>query len=773
MNMKKYIKKSIIILSLLSLVLFNIPRVYAALANDVGIFEENSPSMLGKYSATEMSDKSTRFWLLLRDQFKQNTYPLPNLENKEIILLLGRTGVGKSTFINRMLEHEFGWEDALQEAKESENKPLIEKEKSLKEMLAESSDDEDDIEKILKITKQNKEARIATMGRDIYSSCTKIPQIYELPDNIVLVDCPGFGDSDGEEQEMLNLLMIRLFVQKAAKVNAVMAFFPYSVFGDGGKGSYLLDLARQLDYLFRFEQCVSNIIWCFTRCPGHIKQKNILQSIKKLETKKASFQQKLKEKFWNTSDQRRDMILLQKMLERKNRVVVASPFSKITKIRRIKELLKIMSKNSINKEYFDFYHPKIDIQGTIRSVFYTKINLINSYEQYHIIPEKIEKVEQDIKEYQATLRNPDKLKRYVEGKKKKVEDNIAQLRQRQGDLEKEEGEELVRDKPYRSQSINLTAKWLSDHKTIFYKDVPFDEYALEEVYDKNCLRKTSIKFAPSEGRYTAEFKVPGNWKNVIIGVGVPSVTSIAASGGTLTPLSLGVGLIGGAAGYLFTPQKKADVTVNFYAKRKYHTGQGNYLKSQQITQLEDDIREAEDNLGKLEKEPESHLKEQSETLLPKKIEDFIEKRQQLEKVLAEQSLFIYFIGEVYPCLYQVDDNLNRFAKKYKHTFGLFAKPAAADDDDEKKDDYHDIVKENVQDQFKTKVEEDTLLGDFGGFENITKEDEAINKQADTVEVNKEYKPINDQVADAIEANDIEQTIVQTNLKIDTNNNSMV
>lgn len=83
---------------------------------------------------------------------------------------------------------------------------------------------------------------------------------------------------------------------------------------------------------------------------------------------------------------------------------------------------------------------------------------------------------------------------------------------------------------------------------------------------------------------------------------------------------------------------------------------------------------------------EQELREEIEIALPQKIRLLYEKhnlskkkKEELEKIF----LFIYFIGEVYPCLFpRLNDRIGRFVKKWKYTFKLFDNHT---DDEEKKE----------------------------------------------------------------------------------------
>ena len=481
--MKRSINKKMMLVSLL---LLNMLNVWAA--HEVK-HQEKKPLLSSKKNIVLDKYNTARFWHFLQEQLGNKPYPLPNLKDKAITLILGETGIGKSTYINRLLGHEFEWKDKPIPVRKTKKKPISAPQKNssnVEELLAiESSGDEVEAEKVLAIAKKKPNTPIALIGNDAVSSCTKIPQIYTLSNGVVLVDCPGFGDSEGVEQEVLNLLMIRLFVEKAAKVCAIMVLLPYSVLNNSGKGQHLLSLARQLDYLVQFEQCVGNILWCFTRCPEDIKRSHIVAKIKEIKQKKSSFKKTLMEKIWDTSEQKKDMTLLEKMLTKENRIRVANPLCGDNEVERIKKVLLLMCKPPIDKKYFDFYHPTLDIKGIVKRFFDAKLAIINNYKTYQAIPEEIVKIIQEIEICEAIIADTNKLKDYTANKIKQFKLEIANLQDKIDHLKKED----EKPKCYRSEQLNLRTRWLNDRKSIIYDDLPFELNDLEEDYDQSKISK--------------------------------------------------------------------------------------------------------------------------------------------------------------------------------------------------------------------------------------------------------------------------------------------
>ncbi|MEM9569659.1 MAG: ankyrin repeat domain-containing protein, partial [Bacteroidota bacterium] len=635
--MKKATKKSVIIVFMLSLLLLNIPNTRAATWLDEGQEAQSSKNdtaietIQGGLFANINSDC---FWQLVKERLGGKR--LPNLEDKEVILLLGQTGVWKSTFVNRLLGHEFNWEyEEIEETQEQETAWFTIK-----------NDNDKRGERKLVMAKKNPNAPIADIGNGA-ASCTTTPQVYILqPENLALIDCPGFGDTKGAAQEILNFLMIRLLIQKAKAVKAIIGMIPYSALTDGGRGVHFLYLAKQLNYLVKFEACLPNVVWGITRCPEGISCKAIIRKIEAIKKEKVKTF-KTSQLFSNEGEKMcKNKILLEKLLENKANIFPLSPLYDQKAITELKIALKGTEriKKPIDKAYFDFHHPTLDVKGIIRAIFSKpeKLKLINSYKIHKEIIRIEAESRQKLVENKAIMDNKPRLRYYI---KNAIADKEAQLKQAEQDWKNAEKEAEALQKNvdeltcYRTKHISLHARYLNDHKTITYDDFPFDACTLEESYDQDKVKKLSKDCDPAAGVYKAEFTVSGTFIN-----------------------------------WLHNSATNANVTVKFYVKNKYVQEELRAQKKQEAKQKNDDYVTKVGDLALAKKDIEAYLKTQTQEILPQQIQKLQSKKKQLEKELEGELNCIYFIGEVYPFLYpNVDDYFNHFAKAYKHTFKLFAK----------------------------------------------------------------------------------------------------
>ena len=125
------------------------------------------------------------------------------------ILLLGETGVGKSTFINSFANYIFY--DSLEEATDSDILSLI--------------------PSSFTITDQNYEEREVFLGEDknestdVGQSCTQQCKSYVFPFDrkitIRLIDTPGVGDTRGLDQDRLNFDNILQYISRFDELHCI------------------------------------------------------------------------------------------------------------------------------------------------------------------------------------------------------------------------------------------------------------------------------------------------------------------------------------------------------------------------------------------------------------------------------------------------------------------------------------------------------------------------------------------------------------------------
>ncbi|CAF3545228.1 unnamed protein product [Rotaria sp. Silwood1] len=150
------------------------------------------------------------------------------------VLLLGQTGVGKSTFINGLAN--YFCNDTLDEAVNDQIQAIIPSSFCY-------TDDDTFEEKHIKI-EQISESENAN---DIGHSCTKQCQSFIFPvgnRNLRIIDAPGIGDTRGLEQDTKNFQEILTFISQYEHLNAICILFKPN--------------EERLTILFRF--CVNELL---------------------------------------------------------------------------------------------------------------------------------------------------------------------------------------------------------------------------------------------------------------------------------------------------------------------------------------------------------------------------------------------------------------------------------------------------------------------------------------------------------------------------------
>jgi GTPase SAR1 family protein len=127
------------------------------------------------------------------------------------ILLLGQTGVGKTTFINSLANYLIY--DTIDDAIGGEMEVIIPSTFSV-------TDPETSEEKIITIGKPTEDEEVIANGQ----SCTQQCQSYVFPmgdQNLRLIDTPGLGDTRGCEQDNKNLFEILTYISYYEHLNGI------------------------------------------------------------------------------------------------------------------------------------------------------------------------------------------------------------------------------------------------------------------------------------------------------------------------------------------------------------------------------------------------------------------------------------------------------------------------------------------------------------------------------------------------------------------------
>mgnify|MGYP001034389244 FL=1 len=189
---------------------------------------------------------------------KENRPPLsvssPTIEKTTNILLMGETGVGKSTFINAFANYIAF--NSLEQAKSNEPIVII----PVSFILTTGDNFDEKIIKFGEIDSLNNE-NFNDIGQSVTQHCKSyVFNIGKSDKKLRIIDTPGFGDTRGLEQDDQNIEHILHYVNNLSHLNAICFLFKPN--------------SQRLNICFRtcFNQIFSfldpsakkNIIFCFT-----------------------------------------------------------------------------------------------------------------------------------------------------------------------------------------------------------------------------------------------------------------------------------------------------------------------------------------------------------------------------------------------------------------------------------------------------------------------------------------------------------------------------
>lgn len=158
-----------------------------------------------------------------------------SVSGKDLVLVIGATGAGKSTTVDYLTGCRLQPIDGVTDLPiPPEDK--LERYRDFKWVIAEES----------------KNGAHAVIGKSYLNSTTLIPEVFKTNINdqeIYYCDCPGFFDSNGQEQRIANSIFTELAVRSAKSIKAIMILIEESQL-KGTKGALLKKLGKVLSKLF-------------------------------------------------------------------------------------------------------------------------------------------------------------------------------------------------------------------------------------------------------------------------------------------------------------------------------------------------------------------------------------------------------------------------------------------------------------------------------------------------------------------------------------------
>ena len=177
---------------------------------------------------------------------------LQQVRGKNLVLVMGRTGAGKSTLINYLQGYTFS-----------------------------RTEDENTGDFILdKLPMDSPPLDSPEIGHGSPSK-TLYPDIYPLSQNTYVCDTAGFGDNRGETEKLFAFLAIQIVVKAAAQVKAVVAVVEEAELGPG-RGAAFKEIAQTLSSMFQGSEYRVSLLMVFNK--GRRNNLQLLATMNRLKT---------------------------------------------------------------------------------------------------------------------------------------------------------------------------------------------------------------------------------------------------------------------------------------------------------------------------------------------------------------------------------------------------------------------------------------------------------------------------------------------------------
>jgi GTP-binding protein EngB required for normal cell division len=369
-------------------------------------------------------------------------------KGKNIVLVLGNTGVGKSTTINYLLESE----------------------------LERATTEEGDIVAVIKGT-QREWARI---GQNSFESETFFPDVYHNNNTspYVYCDTPGFNDTRTEEEQLNATIATQLIVSCAESVSGIIVIVDIQDLING-KGKGMRELSLTLSRLLKGNIAPNSILFIFNdKNSSALNLENIhrkIDNLKKIETAKLEKVQNLTETGGSAAHKeykrlQQTLSILEILNSNKDNILKINLFDDFKSKKCVEELIKNIQ--STPKDKFNFCEYDVaraefnkQLAEVLDNIICKLYKFVEAHKNIDFLNSKIESCNERIAFYESQIKllNPQQ--------KIKNEEQVPILEQRLKKYE-QEIEVLVEKRHGPRMKVNKLRDekdTLSDDKEILYE----------------------------------------------------------------------------------------------------------------------------------------------------------------------------------------------------------------------------------------------------------------------------------------------------------------
>ena len=285
------------------------------------------------------------FWHAVETHFSGQE--IPNLADKDLVLFFGHTGSGKSTTVNYLLGHH------MEEKRMGRKKKVRIKDSTPKGLP------------------------MASIGHNSHSK-TIIPRIYTCQkEGLSYMDCPGFLDSNGIEQEAFNCMMVRFFAERCKRVKAVAVVLPDAKIDDA-RGAALIEYLRYLSKNFGLlPNNLDNIVWLFTHCLYEdTTAEELIEGIDKVRQARRSVYEGAKEK---KKEDAKAIDLLDDMLAYRHNILPVHPLDEGVSRTKILAVLQRIQQSIPTHKFKIAVTETLDVQCAIKKIFRKQKKALDAY----------------------------------------------------------------------------------------------------------------------------------------------------------------------------------------------------------------------------------------------------------------------------------------------------------------------------------------------------------------------------------------------------------